>query len=586
MLGTAHSYPSSAIVRGETIEELEGATARKLLGREPALRRYAVGFGRSASTEARFFWRTSEGSWVRVRMDRARHTDSEECVVTISYEDPPLGLTAREMDVLTLLSGGLHNREIALRLQSSARTVSTHVEHILNKLGTRSRAGAAAVAADRGLLRLPLPEGTEGMDGLSVGALDAAVRSPQRERARPISAGPAKRRPYLIGSAVPLSGPARGDGIELKNGAALAINEINARGGIAGRLLEHVLVDTDIFSEQGAKTAFEQLVANEVDGVIVGYFLAGADPILELAADYGAPYLHATTSEAQLARVSSDPVRFGRVFQVCPSEVHYGRGFVRFLDELSITGRWSPAGRSVMIVETPTYSGQMATTSTLQAAADSGWSVDAIECVRELGADWDALLRRVHQVDPVAVLIADFVPGELSTFQRAFAARPTDAIVYAVYTPSIPEFLELAGPTAEGLVWSTATGTYSDPLGSRFAGHYARAFGRPPGKSHAGIAYYEVHLLANAWASVGNPRRFDAVAAQLRRGAFRGVNGAYYFDDSQGALAYPDMTLDPSLGQAHLVFQIQGGQHRVLSPAPYVEASFQRPSWWSEPALV
>jgi branched-chain amino acid transport system substrate-binding protein len=57
------------------------------------------------------------------------------------------------------------------------------------------------------------------------------------------------------------------------------------------------------------------------------------------------------------------------------------------------------------------------------------------------------------------------------------------------------------------------------------------------------------------------------------------VNGGYHFDDAQGALSYPEMTRDPSLGQAHLVFQIQDGEHRILGPAPYAQASFRAPSW-------
>jgi branched-chain amino acid transport system substrate-binding protein len=272
------------------------------------------------------------------------------------------------------------------------------------------------------------------------------------------------------------------------------------------------------------------------------------------------------------------------VFQVCPTETHYGTGFVRFLDRLVAGERWRPSNRRLMIVETTVDGGRMATTPTLTAAFDGGWVVDAVECISELGVDWTGIVRRIHAVEPAAVLIADFVPSELAAFQRAFAADPTPTLVYAIYAPSIPQFLELAGSAAEGLVWSTVTGTYADVLGSRFAGRYARAFGRAPGRSHAGITYDEVHLLAGAWASVGSARDFDGVAAHLRHGAYRGVNGAYFFDDAQGAHSYPDTTPDPSLGQAHLVFQIQDGEHRVLSPDPYVQASFRTPSWFAAAA--
>jgi DNA-binding CsgD family transcriptional regulator len=58
----------------------------------------------------------------------------------------PAELTERERDVLELLAQGLTNREIAARLFISSGTVRTHLEHVYEKLGVRSRAGAVAAA--------------------------------------------------------------------------------------------------------------------------------------------------------------------------------------------------------------------------------------------------------------------------------------------------------------------------------------------------------------------------------------------------------------------------------------------------------
>ncbi len=69
-----------------------------------------------------------------------------------------------------------------------------------------------------------------------------------------------------------------------------------------------------------------------------------------------------------------------------------------------------------------------------------------------------------------------------------------------------------------------------------------------------------------------------AYPTQLRHAAHRGVNGTYVFDHAgQSGLAYPDVTLDPSVGQAHLVLQVQHGRHRTLAPAPYAVSKFIRP---------
>jgi DNA-binding CsgD family transcriptional regulator len=70
-----------------------------------------------------------------------------------------LGITAREVEVLTLLAAGESNRAIAERLFLSPRTVEKHVERVLTKAGT-TRAGAAALAATAGLVATDVPPRT------------------------------------------------------------------------------------------------------------------------------------------------------------------------------------------------------------------------------------------------------------------------------------------------------------------------------------------------------------------------------------------------------------------------------------------
>jgi DNA-binding NarL/FixJ family response regulator len=56
------------------------------------------------------------------------------------------GLTARELEVLDLLSQGVRQPEIAGTLVISEKTVSSHIQRILAKLGAHSRAEAIAIA--------------------------------------------------------------------------------------------------------------------------------------------------------------------------------------------------------------------------------------------------------------------------------------------------------------------------------------------------------------------------------------------------------------------------------------------------------
>jgi len=66
----------------------------------------------------------------------------------------PAGLTARQVEVLTLLVNGHTNAEIADLLFVSAKTVDHHVSAILTKLDVHSRQEAARIAIDQGLVTL------------------------------------------------------------------------------------------------------------------------------------------------------------------------------------------------------------------------------------------------------------------------------------------------------------------------------------------------------------------------------------------------------------------------------------------------
>ncbi|WP_394766489.1 response regulator transcription factor [uncultured Paludibaculum sp.] len=108
------------------------------------------------------------GIWLGLRITRSRETIRERVVVrevlvpadTLALEpfvpnaaqQQTLGITARELEILTLIARGLSNREIAEQLFVSENTVKTHCARTFDKLGAARRTQAVQRGKELGLL--------------------------------------------------------------------------------------------------------------------------------------------------------------------------------------------------------------------------------------------------------------------------------------------------------------------------------------------------------------------------------------------------------------------------------------------------
>jgi DNA-binding CsgD family transcriptional regulator len=106
------------------------------------------------------------GIWLGLRITRSRETIRETVVVREVLVPAPaqapfapnmarqqtLGITARELEILTLIARGLSNREIATQLFVSENTVKTHCARAFDKLGAARRTQAVLRGKELGLL--------------------------------------------------------------------------------------------------------------------------------------------------------------------------------------------------------------------------------------------------------------------------------------------------------------------------------------------------------------------------------------------------------------------------------------------------
>ena len=60
-------------------------------------------------------------------------------------------MTDREVEVLRLIAQGKSNKEVGAELVITPKTVGHHVEHVYDKIGVNTRAGAALFLMEHGL---------------------------------------------------------------------------------------------------------------------------------------------------------------------------------------------------------------------------------------------------------------------------------------------------------------------------------------------------------------------------------------------------------------------------------------------------
>jgi branched-chain amino acid transport system substrate-binding protein len=194
--------------------------------------------------------------------------------------------------------------------------------------------------------------------------------------------------------------------------------------------------------------------------------------------------------------------------------------------------------------------------------------------------DWGSTLSGLRKKPTAAIFLGVPNPQDLASFQKAFVADPTPSLVYATFGPSVPEYLELAGPSADGVVWSTPIGTIPDALSAEFRSLYQKKYKKSPGQSQAGASYDMVLFWAQCAALAKKPSKFSQVTKNVPQVLYRGVSGAYNLRNAQHvAVPYPAKTRDPSAGLPHLTFQIQEGKQVLLAPAPFGSGESVKPSW-------
>lgn len=415
---------------------------------------------------------------------------------------------------------------------------------------------------------------------LSIGT--ATVTMPLIGQARAATTGP-----ILIG--VPTAQTSQtgvADHQDYLNGTTLALEEINAAGGVLGRPLKAVVVDIDPLSPESGQIAINKLIDAKVHAISCAFSLTPV-PAADASAKYRAPFLWGATQRNLTELVAKNPKKYSHLFQTDPSEVHYGFTFPMFLKAMKDQGTWKPLNNGVHIIQEQIAYCQTISRSLQEVLPKSEFQLAHVTDIQYPVQDWGPVIQEIKKVGAGAVMVDHWVAAEYAAFVKQYQSDPLKgALIYLQYGPSQPEFLELAGPAANGFVWSSVLGVYADKKGQDFRAKYRKRFPGVMGMCYTGNGYDVAYYLKAAWEAVGDPSRFDAVNDWVRTHAFRGVNGMMDLNNRyQEAAHYPDnghdvTATDLEKGMAQLYYQVQNAEHKIIYPDALSEGQLQTAPWW------
>jgi len=124
------------------------------------------------------------------------------------------------------------------------------------------------------------------------------------------AAAPTGKAPILIGITADASGQYANSGDSDKRGVIMAIEEMNAKGGVLGRPIKYVHMDTETTPATGSRIAERMIKQDKVAFIVGGVSSGVANAISQVAQKYGVIYLNTNSSSPSEAGENCHRVKF------------------------------------------------------------------------------------------------------------------------------------------------------------------------------------------------------------------------------------------------------------------------------------
>jgi branched-chain amino acid transport system substrate-binding protein len=289
--------------------------------------------------------------------------------------------------------------------------------------------------------------------------------------------------PYVIGAILPLTGTAAQWGIPPRNGAQLAVEEINASGGINGRKIA-LKVEDDRCEPRDGVSALNKLMAADHAKVFVGAVCSGVTlAIAPVAERSRVPIISPASTSPKI----TDAGDF--IFRVVPSDNLRGEVFADYVFQ-------DRGIHSVALLYVNNEGGVGNKDTFRQRFAELGGQIVAEEAYAQDATDVRGQLTRIRGTNAGAVLVVSYPADTVIVLRQAKELGFTKPLFFQTEAVGDPNVLREAGAAAEGVIFvlpAQAEGKVTQQFNDR----YRQKYGKAP-ELFAAEGYDAVRLIAEA----------------------------------------------------------------------------------------
>lgn len=326
-----------------------------------------------------------------------------------------------------------------------------------------------------------------------------------------------RQRPLVLGFAGQLTGTFSDLGVQGRNGATLAVEEINQAGGVAGRQLKLLAVDDG--NTPDAALAGDESLLDAGAVAIIGHMTSSQTmAVLPMAESRGALLVSPTTATPALT------AKKDLFFRLIPDNSTWASALAEFALKSRRIERVYVLGDSDNTAYTASFNKAF-----VQRFQSLGGMISAArEFSSKARPDWKALVEDAASSGAQAVVLTASA-RDVAEFAKARALARVDMHILCPTWPYTREILVAGGESVEGIIFATSYTEENDtPRFKSFQHRYQARFGWEPNFA-AAYSYEAVLLLAKALEITGGKRR-GLEDALTSTGTIQGVIGDFSLD--------------------------------------------------------